>query len=67
MRLTLVVLHWLILVLHVGVLSDRFAIFSNGHINVVLSPQQLVSCDTANNGCQGGIPMNAWKYLVNTG
>ncbi|XP_062513095.1 uncharacterized protein LOC134188904 [Corticium candelabrum] len=50
-----------------GVLSDRFAIFSNGHINVVLSPQQLVSCDTANNGCQGGIPANAWKYLVDTG
>ena len=35
-------------------LSDRFAIMSNGTTNVVLSPEDLVSCDTTNQGCNGG-------------
>ena len=28
-----------------------------------LAPQQIVSCDTASNGCGGGNPINAWQYL----
>ena len=40
--------------------SDRFAIASNGAINVVLSPQDLVACDSGNYGCQGGYLNKAW-------
>jgi cathepsin B len=50
-------------------LSDRLCIFSNGSINVVLAPQDLVSCDTANGnaGCNGGYPIYAWDYMVSPG
>eukprot|EP01027_Heterolobosea_sp_BB2_P020372 GEZU01029069.1.p1 GENE.GEZU01029069.1~~GEZU01029069.1.p1 ORF type:complete len:324 (+),score=120.08 GEZU01029069.1:250-1221(+) len=48
-------------------LSDRFCIASNGKINVVLSPQALVSCDTGNYGCNGGYLDETWQYLVETG
>jgi len=45
-------------------LSDRFCIESKGQINVVLSPQSLVSCDWEGNfGCGGGIPQLAWEYM----
>lgn len=37
-----------------GVLSDRFCIKSNGTINIELSPNDLVSCDDFNKGCNGG-------------
>jgi len=48
-------------------LSDRFAIATKGATNVILSPEDLVSCDTDNYGCQGGYLNLAWDYLVNTG
>ncbi|GKT14696.1 cathepsin B, partial [Aduncisulcus paluster] len=32
-------------------LSDRFCISSGGDINVTLSPEYSVSCDTGNDGC----------------
>jgi len=45
-------------------LSDRFCIKSNGTVNVILSPQALVSCDWEGNmGCNGGIPQLAWTYM----
>jgi len=45
-------------------LSDRFCIKSNGTVNVILSPQSLVSCDWEGNmGCNGGIPQLAWLYM----
>jgi len=49
--------------------SDRQAIASNNAINVVMSPQALVSCDTqgGNQGCDGGYPIKAWDYMVSTG
>jgi len=49
------------------VLSDRFALASNGTINKVLSPEDLVSCDKGDMGCQGGYLDHAWKYLKESG
>jgi len=48
-------------------LSDRLAIFSNGSVNVVLSPQYLVSCDHKDLGCNGGWPQYAADFLVTDG
>ena len=50
-------------------LSDRFCIGSNNSINVVLSPQDIVSCDTTggNQGCDGGYPIKAWDFMMKTG
>lgn len=48
------------------VLSDRFAIASKT-ASPVLSPEDMVSCDKSDDGCQGGMLPNAWEYLQNTG
>ncbi len=48
-------------------LQDRFCIASQGEIKVVLSPQDMVSCDTGDMGCQGGLLDRAWSYLEKTG
>jgi cathepsin B len=48
-------------------LSDRFAIASKGKTIAVLSPEDLVSCDSTDYGCQGGYMENAWEYLENNG
>ena len=45
-------------------LSDRFCIKGK---NVILSPQDQVSCDYNNYGCDGGYINLAWSYLQNTG
>ena len=54
---------------YVESLSDRFAIQSNNSVEVVLSPQDLVSCDNSDGdeGCMGGFPIRAWKYMKSTG
>jgi len=49
------------------VLSDRFAIASDGKFQTILSPEDLVSCDASNMGCQGGQLSTAWKYMKDTG
>lgn len=49
------------------VLSDRFCISSKGAVDVVLSPQTLVSCDSTNMGCNGGMLDAAWRFMVNNG
>ncbi len=49
------------------VLSDRFCIASKGAVNTVLSPEDLVACDSTNQGCNGGILGLEWKYLENQG
>jgi cathepsin B len=49
------------------VLSDRFAIATEGKVNVVLSPQDLVSCDKGDAGCNGGYLDRSWDYLVKSG
>jgi cathepsin B len=46
-------------------LSDRFCI--NGGVNTVLSPQDLVSCDSSDLACNGGYLDRAWNYLASTG
>jgi len=48
------------------VLSDRFAIATNKS-SPVLSPEDMVSCDSGDMGCSGGILKNAWNYLTTTG
>lgn len=45
-------------------LSDRFC---KAGKNVILSPQDQVSCDYNNYGCDGGYINLAWTYLTNTG
>jgi len=47
------------------VLSDRTCI--EGGDNVVLSPQDMVSCDMSNYGCQGGYLDKTWDYMSTTG
>jgi cathepsin B len=48
-------------------LSDRTCIASKGSVNVVLSPQYLVNCDTNAKGCNGGNPAQAWGFMQQTG
>ena len=48
-------------------LSDRFCIASNGAVDVVLSPQDLVSCDAWDHGCNGGVISWAWSYMTKHG
>lgn len=48
-------------------MSDLFCIASKGQVDVVLSPQDMVSCNKLNQGCNGGILPIAWYYLAHTG
>lgn len=48
-------------------LSDRFCIHFN--VNVTLSENDLVACCgfQCGDGCDGGWPLNAWRYFISTG
>jgi cathepsin B len=48
------------------VLGDRTCIAGAPSVGV-LSPQDLVSCDTEEDGCQGGNLDTTWAYLASTG
>lgn len=48
-------------------ITDRFCIDSNKKVDVVLSPQDMVSCDDWNMGCSGGNLIFAMNYLEETG
>jgi len=48
------------------VFSDRVAI-ATGKKSPVLSAEDMVSCDTGDMRCRGGMLANAWKYIVNKG
>uniref|UniRef100_A0A8C5DS49 SMB domain-containing protein n=1 Tax=Gouania willdenowi TaxID=441366 RepID=A0A8C5DS49_GOUWI len=51
-----------------SVASDRISIQSMGHMTPQLSPQNLISCDTRNQGgCAGGRIDGAWWYLRRRG
>lgn len=54
--------------LSLAVASDRISIQSMGHMTPQLSPQNLISCDTRNQGgCAGGRVDGAWWYLRRRG
>mmetsp|Transcript_42121 Transcript_42121/g.78288 ORF Transcript_42121/g.78288 Transcript_42121/m.78288 type:complete len:351 (+) Transcript_42121:64-1116(+) len=49
-------------------LSQRICIASpRKHASLRLSPQQLLSCDTSNKGCQGGSLDTVWDYMMSEG
>lgn len=48
-------------------LEDRFCIKSEGQINVVLSPEDMVTCDYNNAGCDGGLLSSTINYLITEG
>lgn len=48
-------------------LSDRFCIASNGTIQVVLSPQFILDCDTNDYGCGGGFVDVGWDATLKNG
>ncbi|XP_052325878.1 tubulointerstitial nephritis antigen-like [Oncorhynchus keta] len=51
-----------------AVASDRISIQSMGHMTPQLSPQNLISCDTRNQGgCAGGRIDGAWWYMRRIG
>jgi cathepsin B len=47
--------------------SDRLCIATKAQTNVLLSPEDLVSCDTTNYGCSGGYLVLAWEFMASTG
>ncbi len=49
------------------ILADRFCIATGGLTKLVLSAQDMVSCDTQNHECHGGAFPTAWQYLENYG
>ncbi|CAH0403075.1 unnamed protein product [Chilo suppressalis] len=51
-----------------GVMSDRFAIQSNGAENLRMSPQSLLSCNRrSQRGCDGGNVDVAWNFAKSQG
>eukprot|EP01017_Pseudomicrothorax_dubius_P000534 TRINITY_DN0_c205_g1_i5.p1 TRINITY_DN0_c205_g1~~TRINITY_DN0_c205_g1_i5.p1 ORF type:complete len:189 (-),score=53.17 TRINITY_DN0_c205_g1_i5:48-614(-) len=48
-------------------IRDSLCIASSGNTNQVLAPQDLVSCDDGNYGCDGGYLDEAWDYLARKG
>lgn len=48
-------------------LGDRFCIATNGSVNVILSPEYLLQCNTANYGCRGGRLPTAWSFVKRNG
>jgi len=46
------------------VASIEGAAVLTGHPLVSLSEQELVDCDSVDQGCNGGLPSNAYKYLL---
>ena len=49
------------------VLSDRYCIASVGQIDLVLSPQMLVSCDMVDHGCHGGDAWPGFNFMISHG
>lgn len=48
--------------------SDRLCIASEGEININMSAENLLSCCAyCGQGCDGGYPDMAWKYIQSHG
>ena len=50
-----------------AVLGDRFCVATNGAVNVDLSPEYILECDSSNYGCNGGYLNTEWNFLASTG
>ena len=48
-------------------LEDRLCLYTNGLVNVRLSPEDLVTCNVLNGGCNGGMLTETMIYLTNEG
>jgi cathepsin B len=48
-------------------MTDRFCIDSGAKVNVILSPQDFVSCESDEYACQGGYLSREWAYMEKTG
>jgi cathepsin B len=51
----------------VEILSERICIASNGTQKVMLSVNDILSCDEKDWGCSGGYPNGAWDYMADEG
>merc|ERR1711959_461991 len=47
--------------------SDRTCIVTGGSVNDIFSPQDLVSCDKSDMGCNGGMLNTAWNFIAESG
>lgn len=50
-----------------GSMSDRFCMQSEGEIDVILSPEALLSCDPKSRGCRGGWTDYSFDYISDEG
>jgi cathepsin B len=48
-------------------LSYKLCIGSKGQVKVILSPQELISCDLASNGCEDSNSIKSWYYMMSEG
>jgi len=48
-------------------LQDRFCVATQGQIKVNLSPEDIVTCNFGNAGCQGGLLSETINYLITEG
>ena len=46
-------------------IESVWAIAGNGLVE--LAPQQIVDCDTTDDGCNGGNPPTAYEYVIKAG
>ena len=50
-----------------AVLADRTCIYTNGNVDLALSPQFMVNCFPNQDGCQGGDNVGKWQDLMEVG
>jgi cathepsin B len=48
-------------------LSYKLCIETNGQVKVMLSVQELVSCDLKNDGCEASTAIEGWNYMIKEG
>uniref|UniRef100_A0A8C0TFN6 Cathepsin B n=1 Tax=Canis lupus familiaris TaxID=9615 RepID=A0A8C0TFN6_CANLF len=53
----------------VEAISDRICIRTNGHVNVEVSAEDMLTCcgDQCGDGCNGGFPAEAWNFWTKQG